>query len=85
MLTKVSSKGQTVIPLAVRQMARIQAGDELDVGFVGGLVVLRKRRPLTKPEVMKMLREGRQLPELTEKDMEEVEAARERVRRRQRP
>ena len=85
MLTKVSSKGQTVIPLAIRQMARIQAGDELDVGFAGGLVVLRKRRPLTTAKVMELLREGRQLPEITDKSMEEVDAARERVRRRQRP
>jgi AbrB family looped-hinge helix DNA binding protein len=85
MLTKVSSKGQTVIPLAIRQMARIQAGDELDVGFAGGLVVLRKRQPLTAEKVRELLREGRRLPELTDEAWEKVEAARERVRRRQRP
>ena len=85
MLTKVSSKGQTVIPLAIRQMARIQAGDELDIGFAGGLVVLRKRRPLTAAKVRELLREGRRLSEITKVDEEKVAAARDRVRRRARP
>lgn len=84
MLTKVSSKGQTVIPLAIREMAQIQAGDELDVGLSGGLIVLRKRKPLTAERVREMLREGRRLPEMTASDEKEVAAARDRVRRRAR-
>lgn len=84
MLTKVSSKGQTVIPLAVREMARIEAGDELDVGYAGGLIVMRKRRPLTAERVRVLLREGRRLPETTATSTDEVGAALERVRRRSR-
>ncbi|MBC9867228.1 MAG: AbrB/MazE/SpoVT family DNA-binding domain-containing protein [Opitutae bacterium] len=38
MLTKVSSKGQTVIPAAIREMARIRPGDELEVGCSNGLL-----------------------------------------------
>jgi AbrB family looped-hinge helix DNA binding protein len=33
MIAKVSVKGQTVIPEAIREQARIKAGDELDVGY----------------------------------------------------
>ena len=32
MIAKVSVKGQTVIPEAIREMARIKAGDLLNVG-----------------------------------------------------
>lgn len=82
MLTKVSSKGQTVIPAAIREQARIGAGDELDVGYVGGLVVMRKRQPLTVERVRNLLREGRALPEITAPDAEDVVQAVARVRRR---
>ncbi len=85
MLTKVSSKGQTVIPLAIREMAQIQAGDELDVCFASGLIVLRKRRPLTPERVREMLREGRRLPDMTTRAAADVADARDRVRRRSQP
>ena len=81
MLTRVSSKGQTVIPTAIRDMARIGPGDELDVGYVGGMIIMRKRRPLTKDQVRTLLREGRSLPEITPDDEQTVEAAIKRVRR----
>ncbi len=51
MIAKVSVKGQMVIPEAVREQARIRAGDEVEVGYANGLVVLRKRRPLTPARV----------------------------------
>jgi len=82
MLTKVSSKGQMVIPAAIREMARIRTGDELDVGFSGGMVVLRKRRALSKTEINKLLREGRRLPEAADDIPEEVESALHKVRQR---
>jgi AbrB family looped-hinge helix DNA binding protein len=84
MLTRVSSKGQTVIPLAIREMAQIQAGDELDVGYAGGMIVMRKRRPLTPERISGLLREGRRLPEMTAQSADEVSAALEQVRRRPR-
>jgi len=41
MIAKVSVKGQTVIPEAIREQARIKPGDQLDVGYSGGLIVMR--------------------------------------------
>jgi len=84
MLTKVSSKGQMVIPAAVREVARIRAGDELDVGYSGGMVVLRKRRSLSAADVNKLLLQGQRLPTQTAKDADRVTAAMERVRQRAR-
>ncbi|MGC9452216.1 MAG: AbrB/MazE/SpoVT family DNA-binding domain-containing protein [Oceanipulchritudo sp.] len=68
MLTKVSSKGQTVIPAAIREMARIRPGDELEVGCSNGLVVMRKRQALTPARVRQLLKDGYRLPEITEAD-----------------
>ncbi|MCX6960226.1 MAG: AbrB/MazE/SpoVT family DNA-binding domain-containing protein [Verrucomicrobia bacterium] len=82
MLTKVSVKGQTVIPGPIREMARIKTGDQLDVGYSGGLIVMRKRQPLTASRVRALLLAGRNLPQLTEKEEANVAKAIERVRRR---
>jgi AbrB family looped-hinge helix DNA binding protein len=82
MIAKVSVKGQTVIPEAIREQARIKAGDELDVGYCGGLIVMRKRRALTPARVRSLLLAGTKLPELTPKDESAVAGAVERVRRR---
>ena len=68
MIAKVSVKGQTVIPEAVREQARIKAGDQLDVGYANGLIVLRKRRPMTPARVRSLILSGRELPELTPAD-----------------
>jgi len=83
-LTKVSSKGQTVIPNAIREMARIRAGDELEVGYTNGLVVMRKRRPLTSAQVRRLLKGGANLPRMTVKDEQAVEQAVARVRQKNR-
>jgi len=82
MLTKVSVKGQTVIPATIREMARIKTGDQLDVGYSGGLIVMRKRQPLTASRVRALLLAGRNLPQITEKEEANVAKAIERVRRR---
>lgn len=82
MIAKVSVKGQMVIPEAVREQARISPGDEMDVGYANGLIVLRKRRPLTPSRVRSLLRAGSDLPELTAKDEETVASAVQRVRSR---
>jgi len=58
MTAKVSVKGQTVIPEAIREMARIKAGDELDVGYSSGLIVMRKRKGLTPRRVRALLLAG---------------------------
>jgi AbrB family looped-hinge helix DNA binding protein len=82
MLTKVSTKGQTVIPTAIREMAQVEAGDELDVGYAAGMIIMRKRRPLTPERVRAMLLAGRKLPRMTAKHEREVERALKQVRRR---
>ena len=82
MIAKVSVKGQTVIPEAIREMARIKAGDELEVGYSGGLIVMRKRQALTPARVRSLLLGGRGLPEMAAKDETTVAAVVQRVRRR---
>ena len=82
MITTVSVKGQTVIPEAIREMARIKAGDQLDVGYSAGLVVMRKRQALTPARVRSLLLGGRGLPQMTGRDEAAVAAAVQRVRRR---
>jgi AbrB family looped-hinge helix DNA binding protein len=84
MIAKVSVKGQMVIPEGIRDLARIKTGDELEVGFFNGLIVLRKRRPLTPARVRALLLAGRELPEMTTRDEGAVFQAIERVRSRNR-
>jgi AbrB family looped-hinge helix DNA binding protein len=84
MIAKVSVKGQMVIPEGIRDQARIKSGDELEVGFFNGLIVLRKRRPLTPARVRALLLAGRELPEMTARDEGTVFQAIERVRSRNR-
>ncbi|HOX04051.1 MAG TPA: AbrB/MazE/SpoVT family DNA-binding domain-containing protein [Candidatus Paceibacterota bacterium] len=82
MIAKVSVKGQTVIPEAIREQARIKAGDHLDVGYAHGLIVMRKRRPLTPARVRGLILAGRELPEMTAADEAAVSDAIGRVRNR---
>jgi len=80
MLTRVSTKGQTVIPAAIREMAKVTAGDELDVGYFGGMIILRKQEPLTPRRMRSMILAGHRLPEMTAKDERAVEGAVRRAR-----
>ncbi|MFA6545454.1 MAG: AbrB/MazE/SpoVT family DNA-binding domain-containing protein [Limisphaerales bacterium] len=82
MIAKVSVKGQTVIPQAIREQARIKSGDELDVGYSGGLIVMRKRQTLTPARVRSLLLAGRYLPAMTAKDESTVAQTVQRVRNR---
>ena len=68
MIANVSVKGQMVIPEAIREQSRIKTGDELDVGYANGLIVLRKRRAMTPARVRSLLLAGRELPEMTPAD-----------------
>jgi len=63
-------------------MARLEAGDELEVGYSGGMIVLRKAEPLDTRRVRRLLKEGRKLPEMTDDDRNAVDDAIRRVRRR---
>ena len=46
METKLSTKGQVVLPQLIRKSMNLRAGDKLDVGIEGGQIVLvpRKKR-----------------------------------------
>ncbi len=82
MIANVSVKGQMVIPEAIREQARIKTGDELDVGYANGLIVLRKRRAMTPARVRSLLLAGRELPEMTPSDETVVARALQQVRNR---
>jgi AbrB family looped-hinge helix DNA binding protein len=84
MVAKISVKGQTVIPEAIREQARIRKGDEMDVGYVNGLIVMRKRQPMNAARVRKLLLAGSRLPEMTAADETAVARAIQRVRRQRR-
>lgn len=80
MIAKVSVKGQTVIPEAVREQARIKSGDELDVGYANGLIVMRKRQALTPARIRSLIMAGRDLPKWTPAAETAVARAVQRVR-----
>ena len=80
MVAKISVKGQTVIPEAIREQARLQKGDELDVGYANGLIVMRKRQPMNAARIRKMLLAGSRLPEMTARDEAAVARAIQKVR-----
>jgi AbrB family looped-hinge helix DNA binding protein len=82
MIATVSVKGQTVIPEAIREQARLKPGDQLDVGYADGLIVMRKRRALTPARVRSLIFGGRALPEMTSADETAVANALQRVRSR---
>lgn len=82
MIANISVKGQMVIPEAIREQARIKTGDELDVGYANGLIVLRKRRAMTPARVRSLLLAGRELPEMTPADEMSVARALQQVRSR---
>jgi AbrB family looped-hinge helix DNA binding protein len=81
MIAKISVKGQMVIPEAIREQAQVQCGDELEVGYSNGLIVLRKRRALTPARIRSLLLSGRELPQQLASDEAAVARAILRVRR----
>jgi AbrB family looped-hinge helix DNA binding protein len=82
MMTTLSTKGQTVIPESIREQARLKTGDKLDVGYINGLVVMRKRVPLTPSQARALILSGRELPAQTAADEARVQEAVAAVRRR---
>ena len=71
-----------MIPEAIRDQARLRPGDKLEVGYVNGLVILRKRVALTPASARALILAGRDLPVATEKAEAAVQDAIETVRRR---
>lgn len=80
MQTKVSTKGQVVLPGPIRRRLGIRAGDTLDAEVAGGRVVLTPRRvrrrkvrividPLTG---LPVLTAGPKAPILTSRQVQEI-------------
>ena len=80
MQTRVSTKGQVVLPNAVRRRLGLQPGDSLDVGVEEGKIVLtpqkkrlRKARIITDPITgMPVLSAGPDAPILTSEEVAEL-------------
>jgi AbrB family looped-hinge helix DNA binding protein len=74
--TKVSTKGQVILPKAVREARRWGPGTELEIEERGDDVVLRLKRPMKKhrlEDVIGILKhEG---PPITEEQIREAAAA----------
>jgi AbrB family looped-hinge helix DNA binding protein len=80
METRVSTKGQVVLPGPLRRRLGILAGDSLDANIEGGRIVLtpRKKRPhrvriIVDPVTgLPVLSAGMQVPALRSKEVEEI-------------
>ena len=83
MQTKVSTKGQVVLPGPLRRRLNIRAGDPLDAHIEDGRIVLtpRKKQPhraklMTDPVTgLPALSAGPKAPILTSKEVEEILAS----------
>jgi len=80
MQTKVSTKGQVVLPVRVRRTLGLQAGDALDTHVESGRIILtpRSRRPqrarIVKDPVtgLPVLTAGPNAPRLTQKQVQRI-------------
>ena len=80
MQTKVSSKGQVVLPGPLRRRLGIRAGDPLDVSLERGRIVLapRQKRPshvkiiTDRVTGLPVLNVGPNAPRLSSKEVEEI-------------
>lgn len=80
MQTKVSTKGQVVLPGPLRRRLDIRAGDPLDVNIENGRIVLTPRRKrqyraklVTDPMTgLPALSAGLSAPTLSSKEVEEI-------------
>jgi AbrB family looped-hinge helix DNA binding protein len=80
METKVSTKGQVVLPVKVRRQLGLRAGDPLDVSAEGGRIVLtpqsrraRKAKILVDPVTgLPVLSAGDDAPTLSSKQVSDI-------------
>jgi AbrB family looped-hinge helix DNA binding protein len=80
MMTKVSTKGQVVLPGPIRRRLGIRAGDPLDANVEAGRIVLtpRQKRPLAARIVrdpvtgLPVLSAGPDAPTLSSKEVAEI-------------
>jgi AbrB family looped-hinge helix DNA binding protein len=78
METKISTKGQVVLPSRLREKLGLRPGDALEVKLEGDSIVLRPRRPkLRKARIIKdpisgfpVLTAGKNAPRLTNEQVQ---------------
>ncbi|MGC1300006.1 MAG: AbrB/MazE/SpoVT family DNA-binding domain-containing protein [Alloacidobacterium sp.] len=83
MQTKVSTKGQVVLPGPLRRKLGIRTGDQLDASIENGRIVLApgrkrtRRARITKDPLtgLPVLDAGEDAPALTSKEVEEILAS----------
>jgi AbrB family looped-hinge helix DNA binding protein len=79
MQTKISTKGQVVLPSAIRRRLGLRAGDPLDARVEAGRVVLTPSKARRRPRIIKdpvtvlpVLSAGPGAPVLTSKEVEDI-------------
>jgi len=70
--TKVSSKGQVVIPEAVKRAAKVREGEELLVVAIGDTIIMKKLSAVTFEEVARPVWRTVKAMGLTGEELEEL-------------
>jgi AbrB family looped-hinge helix DNA binding protein len=70
--TRVSSKGQVVIPEAVRRAAKMREGEDLLVVAIGDTIVMKKLSAVTFEEVARPMWRTVKAMGLTGEDLDEL-------------
>ena len=78
--TRVSSKGQVVIPEAVKRAAKVREGEDLLVVAIGDTIVMKKLSAVTFEEVARPIWRTVKAMGLTEEDLDEIIEARTQAR-----
>ena len=71
-ITSMSSRGQVVIPLDIRQQLKLKEGEKFMVIQQGEMLILKRVMPPSKAEIEEMFRRSHEHAKkhnLTEKDM----------------
>lgn len=74
-VTSLSSRGQIVIPQGLREKLKLHEGEKFTIIEVGGILMLRRLKPITEREFDRLLRKTREHARkhgLTEKDMQDA-------------
>lgn len=79
--TRLSSKGQVVLPLAIRRRLHLADGAQFAVMGEGDTVILKKIAPLPASEIRQLLQESRQYARRVGLTAGDVQHAIRRVRR----
>ena len=79
--TRLSSKGQVVLPLAIRRKLHLSSGAQFAVVGEGDTVILKKVVPPPLSEIRRLLRESRQYARQVGLTPSNVKQAIQRVRR----